>query len=249
MHNLNGHFSNMIDECLQIATNEVVSVLTKIKETVLSKDTLHASDYCKAVILMYIQLEGLSCDPLLKQLFSTAVEICHICYSHDSVRTPRAILRLHNITFLHAYLCTTLFEYPKPLTRRMFGRYFLLFTIESIKTFYVGVLGATDYWVRFEWQHRGSPHVHGLAWLPDAPDVTQLVSSADKIHDSLQEEISKYADNLVSTCNPAVFPDGSNIDAAPHPKTDPHICNKVYGDIQDFDEDLAGLVATCQRHT
>lgn len=40
-----------------------------------------------------------------------------------------------------------------------------------------------------------------------------------------------------------------NIDDAPHPKTDPHICNKVYGDIQDFDEDLADLVATCQRHT
>lgn len=103
--------------------------------------------------------------------------------------------------------------------------------------------------MRFEWQHRGSPHVYGLAWLPDAPHVMQLVSSQDNIHDSLQEEISKYADNLVSTCNPAVFPDGSNIDAAPHPKTDPHICNKVFGDIQDFDEDLAELVATCQRHT
>ena len=40
-----------------------------------------------------------------------------------------------------------------------------------IEAFYVGVLGATDYWYRFEWQHRGSPHVHGLAWLPNAPDV------------------------------------------------------------------------------
>ena len=125
MHDLKGHLSNMIDECLHIATNEVVAMLTKIRDTVLSKDTLRASDYRKAVILMYIQLEGLSCDPLLKQLFSTAVEICHICYSHDSVRTPRAILRLHNITFLHAYLCTKLFENPKTLTgRRMFGRYF-----------------------------------------------------------------------------------------------------------------------------
>ena len=25
-----------------------------------------------------------------------------------------------------------------------------------IEVFYVGVLGATDYWIRFEWQHRGS---------------------------------------------------------------------------------------------
>ena len=36
---------------------------------------------------------------------------------------------------------------------------------------------------------------------------------------------------------------------APPPKIDPHICNKVYGDIHDLDEDLADLVATCQRHT
>ena len=27
----------------------------------------------------------------------------------------------------------------------------------------MGILGANDYWVRFEWQHRGSPRVHGLA--------------------------------------------------------------------------------------
>ena len=29
-----------------------------------------------------------------------------------------------------------------------------------IDAIYVGILGATDYWFRFEWQHRGSPHTH-----------------------------------------------------------------------------------------
>ena len=52
--------------------------------------------------------------------------------------------------------------------------------MEFVKGFYVGVLGATDYWLRFEWQHRGSPHVHGLAWLPDTPDVEQLGDGAVK---------------------------------------------------------------------
>ena len=46
--------------------------------------------------------------------------------------------------------------------------------MEFLRAFYVGVLGATDYWLRFEWQHRGSPHIHGLAWLPNSPDVEQL---------------------------------------------------------------------------
>ena len=32
-----------------------------------------------------------------------------------------------------------------------------------IEAFYIDVFGATDYWLWFEWQHRGSTHVHGLA--------------------------------------------------------------------------------------
>ena len=41
--------------------------------------------------------------------------------------------------------------------------------------FYVGILVATDYWMRFEWQHYGSRHVYGVAWLPNAPDVENLI--------------------------------------------------------------------------
>ena len=61
--------------------------------------------------------------------------------------------------------------------------------------------------------------------------------------ETVKEEILKHADQLVSTVNPAVLPDGSNIADAP---ADPYICNKMYKDIQDFDDDLADLVATCQ---
>ena len=32
--------------------------------------------------------------------------------------------------------------------------FFYYIVMEFIKAFYVGVLGATDYWMRFEWQHR-----------------------------------------------------------------------------------------------
>lgn len=31
-----------------------------------------------------------------------------------------------------------------------------------------------DKWHRTEYQHRGSPHIHGLLWLKDAPDVSNL---------------------------------------------------------------------------
>ena len=68
----------------------------------------------------------------------------------------------------------------------------------------------------------------------------------DDSSETLKEEIIKHAVQLV---NPAVLPDGSNISDAPAPKTNPHICNAAYEDIRDLDEDLADLVATCQRHT
>ena len=91
-----------------------------------------------------------------------------------------------------------------------------------------------------------SPHVHGLAWLPDTPDVEKRCDDASEV---LHTEIITHSDQLVSTTNPALLPDGSNVADAPAPKVDPHICNKAYWDIQDFDQDLADLVATCQRHT
>ena len=65
--------------------------------------------------------------------------------------------------------------------------FFYYRVVEFIKASYVGVLGVTDYWMRFEWQHRGSPHVHGLAWLPDAPNVEHLLSSPDNISDAAKE--------------------------------------------------------------
>ena len=119
---------------------------------------------------------------------------------------------------------------------------------QFVEAFYLGVLKATDYWMRFEWQHRGSPHVHGVAWLPNAPDVEQLLKSTDNI-ESVKEEIIQYANKVVTTINPAVAPDGSDVDDAPPPVTQPHICNKSYLDVQDRHEDLSQLIATCQRHT
>ena len=115
-----------------------------------------------------------------------------------------------------------------------------------IEAFYVGVLGAIDYWMRFEWQHRGSPHVHGLAWLSGVPNMEQIVADGT---DTAKEELIRYVDKIVTTLNPAILPDESNADETPPPKTNPHICNQPYAGIQDFNRDLTDLIATCQRHT
>ena len=119
-----------------------------------------------------------------------------------------------------------------------------------IDVFYVAIMRATDYWFRFEWQHRGSPHVHGLAWFKDAPKVEQLLSSdEDSGAITAVEEITSYVDGIISTINPAIAADGSDAASAPLPKTNPHVCNKAYTEVKDFKLDLVDLIATCQRHT
>lgn len=100
-----------------------------------------------------------------------------------------------------------------------------------VDAFYLGVIKATDYWLRFEWQHRGSPYVHGVAWLPNAPDVEQLLKDSVNA-EALKQDIIQYANRVVSTINPAVAPDGSDVDSAPLPVTQPHICNKSYLEVQ-----------------
>ena len=72
-----------------------------------------------------------------------------------------------------------------------------------INAFYIGVLGATEFWLRFEWQHRGSPHVHGLAWLPDAPNVEQVLASSATSTDAAKEALIQHVDRIVSTTNPS----------------------------------------------
>ena len=98
--------------------------------------------------------------------------------------------------------------------------------LKFIDAFYVGVLGATDYWMRFEWQHRGSPHVHSLARFPDAPDVKQVLASTEST-DAAKEKLVQYVNRIVTTVNPAILPDGSNADSASSPKRSPHLQQAV----------------------
>ena len=101
---------------------------------------------------------------------------------------------------------------------------------QFIETFYVDILGTTDYWLRYEWQHRGSPHIHGLAWLRNAPNAEEILTSPDNYPQ--KEELLRFIDSIACTCNPAVSPDGSNLDDALLPRTNPYICSVIH--IQTF---------------
>ena len=109
----------------------------------------------------------------------------------------------------------------------------------------MNTLNAKDFWLRFECQYRGSPHVHDIAWLKDGPDVKKVLS----LEDPSRKEFIRYINKTMSASNPAVLPDGSNVSDAPPPKVNLHICNKPYSEVEDHTQDLHDLIATCQRHT
>jgi ATP-dependent DNA helicase PIF1 len=76
------------------------------------------------------------------------------------------------------------------------------FFIQRFETFFDTVvkkiLTITDHWYRFEWQHRGSSHIHGFLWVDGAPSL-QTLNINDEA--SIQAFID-FWDPLVSTTNP-----------------------------------------------
>ena len=62
------------------------------------------------------------------------------------------------------------------------------------------ILQASDYWMQFEYQHRGSPHVHGVVWLQDAPDVEQVLSRITNEESSSESSSSSTSLEFPQVC-------------------------------------------------
>ena len=75
-------------------------------------------------------------------------------------------------------------------------------------------LGIDDYWYSIEWQHRGSLHVHGLAWLTDFPN--SLIAT--------EQQIAQYWDRYVNSWNPAIQPDDNPVNFFWHVDLQAHPC-------------------------
>ena len=55
-----------------------------------------------------------------------------------------------------------------------------------------------DYWWRIEFQHRGSPHVHGFFWFENASSILNLTSEdVERLN-----QITTHFDEIISTWHP-----------------------------------------------
>ncbi|KAK3918035.1 ATP-dependent DNA helicase, partial [Frankliniella fusca] len=93
-----------------------------------------------------------------------------------------------------------------------------------------------DYWYRIEYQHRGSPHVHGLFWFEHA------LRNVEELLNGTEEEkliVKTYFEGLIS----AVIPNRNVEIASRHP------CEVRFGEVEDAETDISQLLLKVQRHT
>jgi hypothetical protein len=92
-----------------------------------------------------------------------------------------------------------------------------------------------DYWWQYEWQHRGSSHIHGFLWMENAPSVDAL----DRDNADSVAAFIHFWDQHVSTWHP----DKDCPPAAIHPSA------QMFNTLQDTKKELAEILNRLQRHT
>src|SRR3989440_1844252 len=113
-----------------------------------------------------------------------------------------------------------------------FSKRFEIFFHEVLKKYW----DLEDWWYRYEFQHRGSVHVHGIGKRKNAPkiDWNQIKDNEDEM-----KNVIRYIDSMVSTINPEIN--------APIPER--HPCQKSSSEIEYDLQDYIELINKLQRHT
>lgn len=125
LHCSMNHIKNVLQELPHHITD--IDTLIKLKEILavqMSKDKLRGVDYRKTLIYITIALYQFA-NREVKLLLVTLCEMIEIYYAQEEYRSPKMILRLHNLCWRHAIQCRRVLTPPKKLTyRKLFGLYF-----------------------------------------------------------------------------------------------------------------------------
>jgi ATP-dependent DNA helicase PIF1 len=119
------------------------------------------------------------------------------------------------------------------------------------KEFMVPLLGITHFWYRFEWQERGSGHIHGFLWLKDAPDANEvewdLLKREDVvIPDEQSVEMCLFVDIVIESL-PLQSPIPRVDDNIP--LLGEHPCSLPRYALRNTKQELADLLNWTERHT
>ena len=125
LHDLKEHINNILKELPKHLTGEETSLFEEAIEAVLStKEKLRGADYRLCCIVLTLHL-GSNCRLTIRRLLYSLAELCELLYTPSDKRTPRFILRLHNVTFCHVVAVQKVFTTTEVLThRKLYGIYY-----------------------------------------------------------------------------------------------------------------------------
>ena len=126
LHDISHHIENIRTELPSHLPKKEASELNALIEFCIGgKETKMAFDYRCTLILISNQIRG-KIGSQAQLLLDTLVEIQEIAYNSEAQRTPRSVLRMHNLTWYHAMLCRTVigFQLKKLTVRKFYGTYF-----------------------------------------------------------------------------------------------------------------------------
>ena len=125
LHDMKDHIAHVLQELPAHLDQDAKAMFNAfLNQEVNTHAVIRGSDYRKALLLLPEKLKG-KVVWSVQMLINTLAELCYHLYATEADRTPRAILRLYNVAFLHARYCVKALFPPKVLTEgTAFGLYF-----------------------------------------------------------------------------------------------------------------------------
>ena len=146
LHDYKGRAYNLLQELPLLLASPLRRTVTELIATTLQKDKVSGVLLRVATIKVYLKvLKEKEVDDRVKQLPCTLVKICELLYASESSRTPRSVLQLYNVTWLHHELCCDLLPNPRVLTReRLYGVYFHDLVVHAPSQYEIVCLRSTN---------------------------------------------------------------------------------------------------------
>ena len=123
LHDIKGHIKNICEALETTLKGDELNLLKESLNTCYGrKSKVKGCDYRLSAIIVYNNLKD-GCSTELKELLYTLQEISRLAYMKASMRSPKSILCLYNITFKHALSCIAVFG-RSPKLKKLYGIYF-----------------------------------------------------------------------------------------------------------------------------
>ena len=146
LHDLKGHLSNLFEELPKLVDAPLSQNVSAVLHADLgTKETKRGGDYRLALIHILTLLKRKPTPAHVLRLIETVLDISELLYAEEAKRSPKAILRLYNTTWLHFELCSELLSSTSTVShRRMFGIYLHSITFHAPQQYEIVNLKSTN---------------------------------------------------------------------------------------------------------